>query len=245
MKSNQYIYIGIIGALAIHVIVLLAMTFTPIYSPADTDEYIEVDFTTEVQELEEKSLEEVMAERIEKQIANLTADANTERSNERRSFSSSQLKDMERGVDEDLKDYEKRVQEALEEERRKREANQDTTQTSPTDTDDPRIPTESYEYYGKSYNGSVTAEYDVPGREARKIDVPGYKCKDGGVVVVAILVSPSGQVTSAEINESVSSISSSCLLEEALASAKKSVFFIKSDAPKSSPGTITYRFIPQ
>lgn len=221
------------------------MTFTPIYSPAETDEYIEIDFTTEVEELEEKTLEEVMAERIETQIANLTSDANSERSNERRSFSSRQIERMERGVDEDLKDFEKRVQEALEEERRKNAGAQDSTKTNTTEDDNSKIPTESYEYYGKSYNGSVTAEYDVPGREARKIDVPGYKCKDGGVVVVAILVNQNGTVTSAEVNQSASTISSSCLLEEALASAKKSVFFIKSDAPKSSPGTITYRFIPQ
>jgi outer membrane biosynthesis protein TonB len=85
----------------------------------------------------------------------------------------------------------------------------------------------------------------LPGREARFIHIPGYKCKGGGVVKVIIVVNPTGQVVEANIDPTSSSYSGDCLPTEALSSARKSVFFVKSDAPKRQTGSITFRFIPQ
>jgi len=243
VNKNEYVYIGIIGALLIHAVVLVVLNLTPMRAPAEAPVFVEVGFSTEEIEIDERTFEEVMAERVNEQIANLTADANSERSAERMNFSASDRAASDAEVENDLQNYEDEVQAELDAQRE--QAGETDLTDVPNDTKPIVENLDKYDYYGKSYNGSVTAEYDVPGREARKIDVPGYKCKAGGKVVVNVIVNKTGEVIEAEINQAASNITSSCLINEALASAKKSVFFIKSDAPKASPGSITYRFIPQ
>lgn len=227
----------------IHAVVLVVLNLTPMRAPADEPGFVEVGFSTEEIEIDERTFEEVMAERVNEQIANLTSDVNSERSSERLSFSASDRAASDAEVENDLQNYEDEVQAELDAER-EQSGESDRTNVL-TDTKPIADNLDKYDYYGKSYNGSVTAEYDVPGREARKIDVPGYKCKAGGKVVVNVVVNKTGEVIEAEINQAASNIASSCLINEALASAKKSVFFIKSDAPRASLGNITYRFIPQ
>ncbi len=242
MKKNEFVYIAVIAALLIHAVVLIVLNLTPMGAPAETATYIEVDFSAEEIPTEQRTFEEVMAERINEQIANLTANANSEQTSERMNFSARDRAASDAAVENELQEYEDQVQAELDAER----ANEnDPNESAPAKNESQVNELDKYDYFGKSYNGSVTAEYDVPGRDARKIDVPGYKCKAGGKVVVNVVVNKAGEVVQAEVNQSASSMTSSCLINEAIASAKKSVFFIKSDAPKASPGTITYRFIPQ
>jgi len=86
VNKNEYVYIGIIGALLIHAVVLVVLNLTPMRAPAEAPVFVEVGFSTEEIEIDERTFEEVMAERVNEQIANLTADANSERSAERMNF---------------------------------------------------------------------------------------------------------------------------------------------------------------
>jgi len=94
----------------------------------------------------------------------------------------------------------------------------------------------------------VTAEFNLAGRKALGIDVPGYRCRGGGVVVVSIEVAPGGEVLEAAILSAAGSGSDAmaeCLSQESLRSARRSRFQSQADAPKRQKGTLTYRFIAQ
>lgn len=256
MKRRERTYLAIIAALAIHAIVLYILNTVPHTRHFDVTDFTEVnladfkDFIEEEAEEETlKSLEEMLAERIREDVANLVADANVERTSERQTYVSPQARDqMAQKVEGELREFERQAFEQMAEQRRQREA-----ENQPVDGDDSgdgssiseELALDKYDYYGKSYNGNVTAEYDLPGREARLIHIPGYKCKGGGVVKVNIVVNPAGQVVEAVIDPAASSYIGDCLPTEAVNSAKRSAFFIKSDAPKRQSGSITFRFIPQ
>jgi hypothetical protein len=195
-----------------------------------------------------RTLEEQLQERIRQDVANLVADANAEKTQQRQSYISERSRErIAQAVEGELRELERQTFEQLAERRKQQESDKAAVDGEGADSEGSasQAPLESYDYYGKSYNGKVTAEYDLPGREARLIHIPGYKCKGGGVVRVTIGVNPAGQVIDAEIDAANSQFSADCLPIEALASARKSAFFVKSDAPKRQVGSITFRFIPQ
>lgn len=250
MKRRERTYIAIIAALAIHAIVLLTLHHVPQTQSLPQTFYSEVDlvdYPEEEDEEDERTFEELLADRIREDVANLVADANAEKTDVRQSTMSQSARDrMSEAVEGELRELERQTFEQLAERRKNKEAEQ---QQVDGETGDESTAEEAeldkYDYYGKAYNGNVTAEFDLPGREARSIHIPGYKCKGGGVVHVTITVNPAGQVVEAEIDPIKSNYQGDCLPTEALNSAKRSVFFVKSDAPKRQTGSITFRFIPQ
>lgn len=247
MKRKDFKYIAIIAALAIHAIVLAVLNYVPTQRIEQQTEYLSVEMA-EFEELpEEKTLEELLASRIREDVANLVSNASAERSNERRSYTSrSQTERAEREVSEELDNFAQEEFERVRQERARREAENPQENTAPHD--DQMLSQEeldAYDYHGESYNGKVTGEVDVPGREIRYLHIPGYKCQGGGVVVLNIVVDRAGEVIEAEIDTGRSSFTGDCIPSEATNSALKSKFFRKSDGPKRSVGTITYRFIPQ
>lgn len=251
MTRRERSYIAIIAALALHAITLAVLHFTPYSSYKAPTPYAEVDLIEENDEnLEEEThtLEELMRQRVAEDVANLIADANAERSDQRQSTMSQRANErLDAQVEGELRQFEQEAFEAMAERRKARESERDGAEGEEEEVAESGAQStrENYDYYGKAYNGNVTAEYDLPGREARLIHIPGYKCKGGGLVKVNILVNPSGEVIEAEIDQARSSYTGDCLPTEALNSARKSVFFIKSSAPKKQSGSITYRFIPQ
>lgn len=244
MDKKKYSFIAIIAALSIHAIALLVMNILPAgEAPPEKSPYLEVGMFEIPEEPEiMPTLEEIIAARINEQVANLVADASMERSNDRQSsMSRSERARMESDVESDLRALEQSVKDELEAER-----NQNPSEEVKKKKTDSKIKDlDQYEYYGKSYNGQVTAEFDLKGREGRFIHIPGYKCKAGGTVKVTIEVSQDGTVVSAVVDEAKSSYTDSCLSDEAVMSALKCRFSAKSSAPKKQVGTITYRFIPQ
>lgn len=251
MKARERTFIAIILALAVHAVVLLLLHEFPQRHVLEPTFFAEVDLAdfpdvTE-EEVETHTLEELIAERIQQDVANLVADANSERTDQRSNYMSQAARDrIARSVEGELREFERQAFESAAERRSEQESDEQAVDGDLGDgsaSDDK--PLDKYDYMGKSYNGNVTAEYDVPGREARQLHIPGYKCKGGGLVKVDIVVNPSGQVVEAQINAAASAYSGDCLPEEALNSARKSVFFVKSDAPKRMAGSITFRFIPQ
>lgn len=242
MSKKQIILYAIIITLLVHAIALIYFSFQQIDYGGVEEAYIEVDFLGEVEEVaEEVSLEDQIADRVNEQVANLMANANSELSEERSSYSVPSEK-MSRDVEDELNRFE---QEEFERLRKERETGDQENAPAPSENNKPQEePQENYDYFGKSFNGNVTALADVPGRNPSNIHIPGYLCKGGGKVEVLVVVDQAGYVVSASIDEPKST-QDDCLLEEAVNSALKSKFAAKSDAPKKSPGKIVYRFIPQ
>lgn len=94
--------------------------------------------------------------------------------------------------------------------------------------------------------GNVTVSYSFenPVRNHEILDVPAYRCKGGGTVVVNAVLDVNGYVVSAAVDRSQSS-SNDCLQREAVASARASRFDLNTKAPAKQRGTITYIFVPQ
>ena len=98
--------------------------------------------------------------------------------------------------------------------------------------------------------GTVMVEWDLKNRKPHLNDEwhirnPGYKCGKGarGKVVVEIKVGQDGRVKSASCNEAASSISSPCMLEQAIKYAKMSRFNTSRTAIQT--GSISYVFVSQ
>lgn len=242
--GKKYSLIAIIAALSIHAIVLLVLNYMPSgEGSAEESPFLEVGMFELPEEPEVMpTLEEMIASRINEQVANLVADASMDRTDQRQSsMSKSERAQMEADVEKNLRALEQSVKDELEAERK----DNPSDETKPKKIDSKIKDLDQYEYFGKSYNGQVTAEFDLKGREGRFIHIPGYKCKAGGTVKVIIEVGQDGLVTSAVVDEAKSSYTDACLSDEAVMSALKCRFSAKSSAPKKQMGTITYRFIPQ
>ncbi len=93
------------------------------------------------------------------------------------------------------------------------------------------------------YKGPTTISYDLSGRRHVSMPAPIYKCKEGGKIVVDIVVNARGYVLSADINRSKSASEDPCLVEAAKNAAERSRFNESSTAKQS--GSITYIFIAQ
>jgi len=114
------------------------------------------------------------------------------------------------------------------------------------DGDDESI--ERYDGWDERVAGKVTAEYDLDGRKALNLSVPGYRCRGGGVVLLSIVVSPGGDVLEASVLSATSEgeeAMSVCLETESLRSVRQCRFQSRADGPRRQSGTLIYRFIAQ
>jgi hypothetical protein len=73
------------------------------------------------------------------------------------------------------------------------------------------------------YAGPTRVKYNLPGRYARDLVIPIYKCENAGVVVLNIIVNQEGRVVSATV-DSGRSAPGSCMHETALRAARRSLF---------------------
>lgn len=238
MDPKRVILIAICVSLMIHAIVL-AFADSWNYGTPQEISFVNVGVIEEEVEVEEpKTLEEEIADRVNSKIENLLASNQAESTSELKNFSSAQEKAMNDAVNEKLSQLEAEVQAGLDSGRVVRRNEKPAMMTEgPKDLD-------TYDWFEKSYNGSVTARVDVAGRKPLDVPVPGYKCKEGGGVKIGIEVDQQGHVVKAEVIDANQG-SSECLRNEALASAKRARFHAKSAAPKKSKGTILFLFIPQ
>lgn len=91
--------------------------------------------------------------------------------------------------------------------------------------------------------GRVTVSFSLtnPVRTSRWLEIPAYRCEEGGEVIVEITVNRAGEVMAARIREG----GDECMRQAAIEAARVSLFNIDSSAPARQSGTITYIFIPQ
>lgn len=97
---------------------------------------------------------------------------------------------------------------------------------------------------GEEYTGPSVVSYSLLGRRARSLPVPAYKCEQGGVVVVDIVVGAEGRVERAAVDEGNSSIDE-CLRASALGAARGSRFNAVAAGSARVSGSITYMFVAQ
>ncbi len=100
------------------------------------------------------------------------------------------------------------------------------------------------EIMASHYAGPTTVKYYLPGRIARNLVIPIYKCEGSGVVIVNITVNREGYVTSATVDTDKSD-PGTCMQETARGAARSSRFDIDMTAPETQKGTITFYFVAQ
>lgn len=93
----------------------------------------------------------------------------------------------------------------------------------------------------ESVNTKSTISFSLVNRKKVDIPIPVYLCEVGGKIVINITVNDKGTVTNTYVNTSSSS-SNECLIENAIESAKNSLFSAD-PSKKEQIGTITFNFI--
>lgn len=95
------------------------------------------------------------------------------------------------------------------------------------------------------FKGKTNINYDLVNRYHTNLPVPVYKCEGSGRVTINIEVDQVGRVVAAKVDPSRSD-ANSCLVTEALAAAKRSLFNPDfKTSPIRQSGTISYTFVAQ
>ncbi|MBO4469483.1 MAG: hypothetical protein J5740_03750 [Bacteroidales bacterium] len=95
-----------------------------------------------------------------------------------------------------------------------------------------------------AYQGPSVLSYSLGDRKGSYLPIPAYKCIGAGEVTVIITVNADGDVTSAKIQDEVSS-SDKCLRDYALGAAQRSRFSRSKTGAAKEIGNIVYSFIAQ
>lgn len=95
-----------------------------------------------------------------------------------------------------------------------------------------------------SYTGPTRVFYNLANRHHISLPIPVYKCPDSGIVVINIIVSRSGEITSAKIDRALST-TDECLSEAAMEAIARTRFNIDNSAAQGQQGTITFQFVAQ
>ena len=244
-RREQFVWQAAVGALSVHVVVLLAASMWGGLPGGHRTAYAEIEFADFALPEQTQTMEEAVRERMESRmdaVRNAAADVRADRSDDIRS-SRAESERMAEEVEAELRAFEQSAFDELAEGRGNGEVPDPRDNRQDRGSVDDR-----YEGWDARYDGQVTAEFDLDGRRALGLDIPGYRCRGGGVVVVTIGVAPGGEVISAVVSAVTTTGGegmSECLSEESLRSARRCRFQSLAGAPKRQEGTLTYRFIAQ
>lgn len=230
------------AAMLLHVLVLGALDRWGRLPAEESTPFAEVGLV-EYQEEETRTMQEAVRARVEAKLGavrNVGADARAERSDDLRTSSMSEAQLAEE-VEAELRAFEQASFDALSQGR-------GSTSGAPSSRGDAKSPLERYDHWDARFDGQVTAEFDLEGRRAMALDIPGYRCRGAGVVTLSIVVSPGGEVLDAQavsVDAGPGTEWSECLRSESVKAARQCRFSSRSDAPRRQNGTLTYRFIAQ
>ncbi|MDE0870772.1 MAG: hypothetical protein OSA37_02510 [Flavobacteriales bacterium] len=242
-ESRQRVWVAISLTLFFHFVVLLALWVQPLHGNSTPEsQYVEVGFDVPEtgETLQEHSLEELLFQRMNREVANLVSDASKSTSSDRQS-SMAEPDAMAAEVEAEL-----RAMEQAEFERLAAEKKDFGLEGVPDDGKRDQVQTLSE--WDRRFEGQVTVEFDLPGRDQLLLDVPGYRCQGGGMVVLNIEVAGDGSIDLADLAGVQVSPGNGqgvqeCLVEEALKSARRSKF--RASKGGTTSGTLTFRFIAQ
>ena len=232
--------VGFYTTLVFHLSVLIVLLLVSIGHVASTETSFVLDFTKQ-EELEklqkEIELKEEVARNLQDQIArqpqqrirNVAVDAGSKLKDDRFKNPSEvydEAKELQRKLDASRRDAlaQKAADEAV-----------DLNQERKEEESDKPAP---------AFQGPSVISYEVEGRKALSLPVPAYKGYGAGDVLVDIVVNQAGRVTAAKVRVEDSTADAS-LHSFAVDAAKRSRFSATSEAIKSQPGWILYRFIAQ
>jgi len=232
--------VGFYTTLVFHLSVLIILLLVSIGRVASTETSFVLDFTkqeeleklqreVELQEQVARNLEDQLARQPQQRIRNVAVDAGSKLKDDRFKNPSEvydEAKELQRKLDASKRDAmaQKAAEEAVDLNQNKK-------------GEEPEEPT-------PAFKGPSVISYEVEGRKALSLPVPAYKGYGAGDVLVDIVVNQAGRVTSAKVRAEGSSADAS-LHAFAVEAAKRSRFSATSEAVKSQPGWILYRFIAQ
>ena len=235
---NQEDRVGFYTTLVFHLAVLIILLVVSIGHVASTENTFVLDFTKQEEleklqreiELKEevaRNLEDQLARQPQQRIRNVAVDAG------------SKLKDDRFKNPSEVYDEARELQRKLDASRRDALAQQASEEAV-----DMNEPQQAQQEAAPAYKGPSVISYEVEGRKALSLPVPAYKGYGAGDVLVDIEVNPAGRVTSARVRADASTADAS-LHAFAVEAARRSRFSASSDAAKTQPGWILYRFIAQ
>jgi hypothetical protein len=230
---------GILGTLIFHLLVIVVIMVTRLSSETGYPEHaILVEFETDISEDEFREfIESLMSQSQEfenQQFArNIAVNIAQERpvADEFRQMSQEQLNELDRRMDEILRNAAEGIMPELDQPEMEFELPSDLVRQT--------------EEEPEPYQGPTTIKYDLPGRTHLRMPVPVYKCPDGGIVEVSIAVNQQGRVIRADINQNPGNFNERCIFEMAMEAATGSIFDENRDAPPVQSGTITFYFQKQ
>ncbi len=233
--------IGLLITVVVYLsLAILFVTYKIVVQPADKNtveiEFIEEEVMQEMEQKEVQDIENYEYERVQNRVSSETSEFN-ESLRDSKNTDAGEIYDEVERLQRELEAGSRDVQEQLEE----IEASERDAADKPKSNIDAKEGSENRDAFVK---GNVAVSFSLAGRTANYLDMPAYKCLNGGRVVVSIRVNQNGRVTSAVVERSSSS-NDRCLHQEAIASAKASTFSASSTAPNPQSGTITYNFEAQ
>jgi len=245
---------GIIAALTVYIGVFMYLQLTSV------PDYFEIKAFNEGARIEDESIEEiemtkdqieVPSDFKEQQVTNTVRDMNDTRTKSDKDWSATksdaeverQVKEEERKMFEEAGGDKKRkeiIENAKNNDVKMKSENKPTNQQSNSTG------------ASNSFSGNVMVEWILKNRTPHLNDEwnirnPGYTCGKGarGRVVIDVKVGSDGRVKSAVCDEGASSISTPCMVEQALKYAKMSRFNFSSSAEALQSGKILYTFVAQ
>ncbi len=242
---------AILGTVLFHVIFFMTTNFVTVDTPyGHAAEFEEVELDADAIEMDEEMLE--MLERLNQQnelqneqLYNLTADQNDQRE---RSYENFSTQDLDEQVEREARELEQQFfdewaathpdSDGPPPRSTERNDESSTTRTNQNNSNNSNVDNSG----DNAFAGQVMVEFNLKGRKAHSLDIPGYTCNGSGTVVIDIKVDKSGNVKSAELNSGLSRGATECMVLKAKRYAKKARFDYSKSASGLSSGTITYKF---
>lgn len=231
---------GLYLTVIFHLVILIILLLTQIGFSLKREDLFVIDFSqdekkelTKVERKEKKTLDEAVAEKIERMLA---GDAGIEFKNTTTSRNKGALKD-DRNTDAE-KLYADAARLAKDLKNGIQQDDEDVVVTKPVKAE------KKDESSSRSYSGPSVLSWHLDGRKASHLPIPAYRCYGGGMVTVVITVNTSGKVIDARVLDDVSS-QDKCLRDFAIRAARMSRFSASPTATSKQTGDIVYQFIAQ
>lgn len=231
---------GLYLTVIFHLVILIILLLTQIGFSLKREDLFVIDFShdekkelTKVEQKEERTLDEAVAEKIERMLA---GDAGVEFKNTTTSRNKGALKD-DRNTDAE-KLYADAARLAKDLKNGIQQDDEDVVVTKPVRVE------KKDDGSSRSYSGPSVLSWHLDGRKASHLPIPAYRCYGGGMVTVVITVNTSGKVIDARVLDDVSS-QDKCLRDFAVRAARMSRFSASPTAQSKQTGDIVYQFIAQ
>ena len=222
---------GLYLTVIFHLVILIILLLTQIGFSLKREDLFVIDFSQD--EKKEKTLDEAVAEKIERMLA---GDAGIEFKNTTTSRNKGALKD-DRNTDAE-KLYADAARLAKDLKNGIQQDDEDVVVTKPVKVE------KKDDGSSRSYSGPSVLSWHLDDRKASHLPIPAYRCYGGGMVTVVITVNTSGKVIDARVLDDVSS-QDKCLRDFAVRAARMSRFSASPTAPSKQTGDIVYQFIAQ